>query len=206
MSRTRPRRRRHARTAAPLSPQPHSAAGRLALDAAAGRAGRQRRLHGVRPPRDAAPRRAGRANLFHRLEIAAAAQHHFDEMRYWMTDLSVSLLTLSERRAARGAGRSSVTDLDQIAAFAPEVRPSASATRRRRISTAPCRRPMPTPTRTASSATAISPPPGCTATPSARRCPALIAPAGARGDRGARMAADEAARGSVLRAGDRGAC
>ena len=60
------------------------------------------------------------SNLFHRLEIAAAAQHHFDEMRYWMTDLSVSLLTLSERRA-REARTQLEADLGRIAAFAPGV-------------------------------------------------------------------------------------
>jgi hypothetical protein len=66
-------------------------------------------------------RRVDRASsLFHRLEIAAAAQHHFDEMRYWMTDLSVSLLTLSERRA-REARAELDADLGRIAAFAPEV-------------------------------------------------------------------------------------
>jgi hypothetical protein len=36
---------------------------------------------------------------FHRLQMAAQADRHFGEMRYWLTDLSVSLLTLSERRA-----------------------------------------------------------------------------------------------------------
>ncbi|WP_170473295.1 hypothetical protein [Ruegeria arenilitoris] len=40
------------------------------------------------------------ANIeFHRLEVAGQADRHFGEMRYWLTDLSVSLLTLSERRA-----------------------------------------------------------------------------------------------------------
>ena len=69
----------------------------------------------------ATQRRVDRASsLFHRLEIAAAAQHHFDEMRYWMTDLSVSLLTLSERRA-REAQAELEADLRRIAAFAPGV-------------------------------------------------------------------------------------
>jgi signal transduction histidine kinase/DNA-binding response OmpR family regulator len=69
----------------------------------------------------ATQRRVERASsLFHQLEIAAAAQHHFDEMRYWMTDLSVSLLTLSERRA-REARAELEADLARIAGFAPEV-------------------------------------------------------------------------------------
>ena len=69
----------------------------------------------------ATQRRVDRASsLFHQLEIAATAQHHFDEMRYWMTDLSVSLLTLSERRA-REARAELEADLGRIAAFAPEV-------------------------------------------------------------------------------------
>ena len=34
---------------------------------------------------------------FHRLELAATADQHFSLMRYWLTDLSVSLLTISER-------------------------------------------------------------------------------------------------------------
>ncbi len=69
----------------------------------------------------ATQRRVDRASsLFHRLEVAAAAQHHFDEVRYWMTDLSVSLLTLSERRA-RAARAELDGDLDRIGAFAPEA-------------------------------------------------------------------------------------
>ena len=64
-------------------------------------------------------RRVERATaLFHRLQLAAAAQHHFDEVRYWMTDLSVSLLTLSEKRA-REAQAQLGADLDRIAEFAP---------------------------------------------------------------------------------------
>src|SRR5690606_5461752 len=50
----------------------------------------------------------------------AVAQHHFDEVRYWMADLSVSLLTLSERRA-RDALAMLDGELDRISAFAPEA-------------------------------------------------------------------------------------
>ncbi len=67
----------------------------------------------------ATQRRVERATgLFHRLELAAAAQHHFDEVRYWMTDLSVSLLTLSEKRS-REALAELGADLDRIGGFAP---------------------------------------------------------------------------------------
>lgn len=57
---------------------------------------------------------------FHRLEIAGEADRHFGEMRYWMTDLAVSQLTLSERRAydARTELESS---LEKLAAFAPDA-------------------------------------------------------------------------------------
>ena len=66
-------------------------------------------------------RRMDRASeLFHRLQVAADAQHHFDEVRYWMADLSVSLLTLSERRA-REALELLQADLDRIEGFAPEA-------------------------------------------------------------------------------------
>jgi signal transduction histidine kinase/CheY-like chemotaxis protein len=57
---------------------------------------------------------------FHRLELAAEADRNFGEMRYWLTDLSVSLLTLSERRAneARDQLNASLVELE---AFAPEA-------------------------------------------------------------------------------------
>ncbi|NJN05631.1 MAG: hypothetical protein HC814_03555 [Rhodobacteraceae bacterium] len=57
---------------------------------------------------------------FHRLEVAAMADRQFGEMRYWLTDLAVSLLTLSERRANEARA-----DLDRslatLADFAPEA-------------------------------------------------------------------------------------
>ncbi|ALG90325.1 MULTISPECIES: hybrid sensor histidine kinase/response regulator [Actibacterium] len=57
---------------------------------------------------------------FHRLQIAASADRHFGEMRYWMTDLSVSLLTLSERRA--NAARTELeADLTRLEEFAPDA-------------------------------------------------------------------------------------
>ncbi len=57
---------------------------------------------------------------FHRLQLAAEADRHFGEMRYWLTDLSVSLLTLSERRAnaARDKLDQSLTALED---FAPDA-------------------------------------------------------------------------------------
>lgn len=57
---------------------------------------------------------------FHRLELAGQADRHFGEMRYWLTDLSVSLLTLSERRANEARAKLDQS-LEQLAAFAPEA-------------------------------------------------------------------------------------
>ena len=57
---------------------------------------------------------------FHMYGVAAAAHRHFSEMRYWLTDLSVSLLTLSERRAE--AARTALSgDLERLQAFAPDA-------------------------------------------------------------------------------------
>src|SRR3546814_9424400 len=64
--------------------------------------------------------RAERANdRFHMFEVAAGAHRHFSEMRYWLTDLSVSMLTLSERRAQQ-ARDALAADLMAIEDFAPE--------------------------------------------------------------------------------------
>ena len=57
---------------------------------------------------------------FHRLEVAGQADRHFGEMRYWMTDLSVSLLTLSERRANEARTKLDQS-LEELATFAPEA-------------------------------------------------------------------------------------
>lgn len=57
---------------------------------------------------------------FRFLEQAAEADRDFGEMRYWLTDLSVSLLTLSERRA-QAARENLEIQLDKVDAFAPEV-------------------------------------------------------------------------------------
>jgi signal transduction histidine kinase/DNA-binding response OmpR family regulator len=60
------------------------------------------------------------AERFHNLELAAEADRNFGEMRYWWTDLSVSLLTLSERRAI--AAREKLDGkLTEIEGFAPEA-------------------------------------------------------------------------------------
>ncbi len=56
----------------------------------------------------------------HKLDLAAGAQRHFGELRYWLTDLSLSLLTLSERRA-EAAMAALREDLALVAAFAPEA-------------------------------------------------------------------------------------
>jgi signal transduction histidine kinase/DNA-binding response OmpR family regulator/HAMP domain-containing protein len=66
-------------------------------------------------------RRVAAANArFHMFSEAAKAHRHFGEMRYWLTDLSVSLLTLSERRAAT-ARAALEEDLARIREFAPEA-------------------------------------------------------------------------------------
>ncbi|PZQ97074.1 MAG: hybrid sensor histidine kinase/response regulator [Cereibacter sphaeroides] len=57
---------------------------------------------------------------FHRLQTAARADRNFGTVRYWMTDLAVSLLTLSERRANEARGRLD-TDLAEMAGFAPDA-------------------------------------------------------------------------------------
>jgi len=66
-------------------------------------------------------RRVEDANArFHMFDEAAKAHRHFGEVRYWLTDLSVSLLTLSERRAE--AARTALEeDLARIKVFAPEA-------------------------------------------------------------------------------------
>lgn len=67
---------------------------------------------------------------FHRLDLAARTQRQFDDYRYWLTELSVSQLMLSERRAqqARAALEENLTAL---AVFAPQeaeaVREDAAA-------------------------------------------------------------------------------
>ncbi len=66
-------------------------------------------------------RRVEEANArFHMFSEAAKAHRHFGEVRYWLTDLSVSLLTLSERRAE--AARTALEeDLAQLKVFAPDA-------------------------------------------------------------------------------------
>ncbi|WP_424933537.1 response regulator [Amaricoccus macauensis] len=62
---------------------------------------------------------------FHRLQVAAAAERNFDKMRYWLTELSVSLLTLSERRAVEARGQLEES-LENLSSFAPETAASIS--------------------------------------------------------------------------------
>ncbi|MDP9811368.1 signal transduction histidine kinase/CheY-like chemotaxis protein [Rhizobium tibeticum] len=65
-------------------------------------------------------RRVEEANArFHMFDDAAKAHRHFGEVRYWLTDLSVSLLTLSERRAQE-ARKTLEQDLARIKVFAPD--------------------------------------------------------------------------------------
>src|ERR1044071_2179262 len=54
------------------------------------------------------------ANLLGVIEQANSAQIAFGEMRYWMTDLAVSLLTLSETKAKAARARME-QHLDQLA-------------------------------------------------------------------------------------------
>ena len=55
---------------------------------------------------------------FHRLQSAATADRDFAALRYWMTDLSASLLTLSERNA-NAAHEQLTSDLEDLRKFAP---------------------------------------------------------------------------------------
>ncbi|MGC1488923.1 MAG: ATP-binding protein, partial [Albidovulum sp.] len=66
-------------------------------------------------------RRVEDANAeFHRLQIAADAERHFSTMRYWLTDLSLSLLILSEQRANDARTNLEVA-LEDLARFAPDT-------------------------------------------------------------------------------------
>ncbi|CAN7322840.1 response regulator [Phyllobacterium sp. LjRoot231] len=66
-------------------------------------------------------RRVEAANArFHMFGEAVKAHRHFGEVRYWLTDLSVSLLTLSERRAET-ARTALEADLARIREFAPDA-------------------------------------------------------------------------------------
>ncbi len=56
---------------------------------------------------------------FHSLQVAADADRHFGQLRYWMTDLSVSLLTQSERNALK-ARELLNADLAALEVFAPD--------------------------------------------------------------------------------------
>src|SRR3954447_18079302 len=58
------------------------------------------------------------ANLLGAIERANNAQIAFGEMRYWMTDLAVSLLTLSETRA-KAAEERTRRYLDELAPLRP---------------------------------------------------------------------------------------
>ena len=63
---------------------------------------------------------SGATERFHQLQVAASADRHFGQLRYWMTDLSVSLLTLSERNA-NTARDLLEADLAELEGFAPEA-------------------------------------------------------------------------------------
>lgn len=57
---------------------------------------------------------------FNQLQTAAAADRAFNALRYWLTDLSVSLLTYSEQRAKESEERFTAA-LADLEAFAPEA-------------------------------------------------------------------------------------
>src|SRR6185369_11471544 len=59
------------------------------------------------------------AELLKSIEQANSAQIAFGEMRYWMTDLAVSLLMLPERKAAAARARME-QHLDELAPWNPE--------------------------------------------------------------------------------------
>jgi hypothetical protein len=59
------------------------------------------------------------ADLIGVIESANGARVAFGELRYWLTDLAVSMLTLSERNAAEARSRMEHL-LDQVAARKPE--------------------------------------------------------------------------------------
>ncbi len=62
----------------------------------------------------------GATELFDRLEAANGANQAFGDIRYWLTDLAVSQLTLSERNA--DAARMRLTDyLDRLASYDPTL-------------------------------------------------------------------------------------
>lgn len=63
---------------------------------------------------------AGATERFRQLQVAASADRHFGQLRYWMTDLAVSLLTLSERDANL-ARELLDADLEALDGFAPEA-------------------------------------------------------------------------------------
>ena len=54
------------------------------------------------------------------IELATGARIAFGEMRYWLTDLAVSLLTPSERNAAAARTRMEGY-LEQLAKYKPEL-------------------------------------------------------------------------------------
>ena len=60
------------------------------------------------------------ADLLGEIEEANGAQIAFGEMRYWLTDLAVSMLTLSERNAA-AARQKMEHHLDALARRRPEA-------------------------------------------------------------------------------------
>src|SRR3954471_23835634 len=60
------------------------------------------------------------ANLLGAIEQANNAQIAFGEMRYWMTDLAVSLLTLSETKAKAAEARTE-RYLDELARLRPQA-------------------------------------------------------------------------------------
>ena len=105
----------------------------------------------IRELNDSSGRITGATGLFEQLEAANGANGAFGNIRYWLTDLAVSLLTISERNAKEARDQLG-TYLERLAAQDPQLRRISSARptptwrRRSRPST-------PTPTTTGSSAT-----------------------------------------------------
>ena len=63
---------------------------------------------------------AAATEYFERLEAANGANEAFGDIRYWMTDLAVSQLTLSERNARNARGELT-RYLDRVAAYDPDA-------------------------------------------------------------------------------------
>jgi signal transduction histidine kinase/DNA-binding response OmpR family regulator/HAMP domain-containing protein len=77
-------------------------------------------LIAIRQLHESSNRIIAATNLFEHLETANSAATAFGNVRYWLTDLAVSLLTRSERSALE-ARTALGADLDDLSAYNPEI-------------------------------------------------------------------------------------